>query len=711
MSLGWGRRSHRATKWRDENLATPGRGGVEARSGGSKIDGRRGGEQARLGPEVALHHRCVDARLRRPRPGSWSARRPCAAKGVAGDVGGWCGACPPNAGHPPPGLIRSRGQARLGNSVRGGAFGCIIPAPTRRLPTLVDFYTGSGRNLACACCQQALAFPIEEDSKRCNPADSHPSPRGPAGARAINVLFAAAFITTAAQRVSRTPPPCRPRRGSWPRRRSPREVRAPLQARAPGGFDLRSYPAQGRRPRRRSPAARSTRAQLVAAPRHMRLLIAQAGGHRPPRRLLTSRFTGLAAKTGPAARQWSMWCRRSRTTPLALSPFFTDPLRALSQPGHRRRRPRTCSATAGGLAHRRARRGRGRHRPETPPPASQPASPALATTWRWRGIVALFFAGHLGADRGTGGRSFRSIALAVITFLIVGLPVSGGPSDLGPFGPGVPAGAGLRAAAGRRRRRECATPCTSTAATPPDTSGSSPPGPTAGIGTLALVATMRRRPAASSRSPRRADPAPRPSPGTRPHRRTLRPRRSVSSSASTTPGPARHALERAVALLGTRPGALHAVYVDHAAGSDLSGFGHEEMAEARREAAGDVEALVAATATRQASPGPSSAGTDHRPTRSSPRPRTGRPDRHRHRGRPGRSCRPTPHRLGRRSGCCTTRPTRCWSSPTCPARRHFLLGTLTSTLFAVADICAAWVATTTGSWRPAWTRCRPARGR
>ena len=312
------------------------------------------------------------------------------------------------------------------------------------------------------------------------------------------------------------------------------------------------------------------------------------------------------------------------------------------------------------------------------------------------GIVALFFLAVAAPTALFARVSPALVPLAVLIFIVFGLLVSGGPSGLASFGPGflraLDPGLPLGIAASALRNTvyfhgyDTAGPLWVLAAW----AGG-------GVAALALVATMRRGPAASSRSPRRADPAPRPSPGTRPHRRTLRPRRSVSSSASTTPGPARHALERAVALLGTRPGALHAVYVDHAAGSDLSGFGHEEMAEARREAAGDVEALVAATATRQASPGPSSAGTDHRPTRSSPRPRTGRPDRHRHRGRPGRSCRPTPHRLGAGPAAAPLALPGAGHPLTCPARRHFLLGTLTSTLFAVADISEAWVATTTGA--------------
>ena len=46
----------------DEDLAAPARRG-RGQIGRIEIDGRRGGEQPRLGPEVAHHHRGVDARL------------------------------------------------------------------------------------------------------------------------------------------------------------------------------------------------------------------------------------------------------------------------------------------------------------------------------------------------------------------------------------------------------------------------------------------------------------------------------------------------------------------------------------------------------------------------------------------------------------------------------------------------------------------------
>jgi hypothetical protein len=104
----------------------------------------------------------------------------------------------------------------------------------------------------------------------------------------------------------------------------------------------------------------------------------------------------------------------------------------------------------------------------------------------------------------------------------------------------------------------------------------------------------------------------------------------------------------AVALLRTRPGAVHAVYVDHEPASDLSGFGYQEVAEARERAAGQVQAAVADTATR--------AGITWTFER--------------------RLGWPFPDRAG--------------------LPRQFLSETLMSTLFAVADMSLAWVATMTG---------------
>jgi len=52
------------------------------------------------------------------------------------------------------------------------------------------------------------------------------------------------------------------------------------------------------------------------------------------------------------------------------------------------------------------------------------------------GIVALFSLAISAPTAALGRIKLPLIALAVITFLIVGIPVSGGPSNLGPFGPG-----------------------------------------------------------------------------------------------------------------------------------------------------------------------------------------------------------------------------------------------------------------------------------
>ena len=52
------------------------------------------------------------------------------------------------------------------------------------------------------------------------------------------------------------------------------------------------------------------------------------------------------------------------------------------------------------------------------------------------GIITLFSLAISAPTAALGRIRLPFIALAVITFLIVGLPVSGGPSGLGPFGPG-----------------------------------------------------------------------------------------------------------------------------------------------------------------------------------------------------------------------------------------------------------------------------------
>ena len=254
--------------------------------------------------------------------------------------------------------------------------------------------------------------------------------RVPLGLVAINVLFAAAFITTALSAFHAPAPHAVPV-GIVAPAQVTAEVRGALQARAPGGFALRCLPERRPAPRRRSPAARST--ARSSPPRgDMRLLIAQAGGSAPAQ-LLTSAFTGLAAKTGRRLDVVDA-VPPLKDDSLALSSFFT--ILCVLFPSLA-----TGAATAHLFRHHRTA-----WRIAVPAVAAvaiglSAAAIAAGVTGfgdylAVAGIVALFSLAISAPTAALGRIKLPLIALAVITFLIVGLPVSGGPSDLAPFGPG-----------------------------------------------------------------------------------------------------------------------------------------------------------------------------------------------------------------------------------------------------------------------------------
>ena len=206
----------------------------------------------------------------------------------------------------------------------------------------------------------------------------------------------------------------------------------------------------------------------------MRLLIAQAGGSAPAQ-LLTNAFTGLAAKTGRRLHVVDVACPRSRTTP-SPSPR-SSPSSACSFPAWPpARRRRTLPPPPDRVAHCRARRGGGGDRPDRSAIAA--GVTGFGDYLAVAGIVALFSLAISARTAALGRIKLPLIALAVITFLIVGVPVSSGQFQPGPVRTRVPAGAELRAAAGRGRRRGAPTPvCFHRRWTPPDTCGSSAPGP------------------------------------------------------------------------------------------------------------------------------------------------------------------------------------------------------------------------------------------
>ncbi len=253
--------------------------------------------------------------------------------------------------------------------------------------------------------------------------------RVPLGLVAINVAFAAAFISTALSAFHEPTPHAVPVGMVAPGQVSA-EVRGALEARAPGGFDLRAYPSEARA--KAAITRREVDGAFVADPREMRLLIAQAGGSAPAQ-LLTTTFTGVADKAGRRLDVVDV-VPPLRNDSLALSSFFTilcvlfPSLATGAATAHLFRRHRTAwriavpaaGAVAIGLTA---------------------AAIAAGVTGSGdylsvAGIVALFSLAISAPTAALGRIKLPLIGLAVITFLIVGVPVSGGPSDLGPFGPG-----------------------------------------------------------------------------------------------------------------------------------------------------------------------------------------------------------------------------------------------------------------------------------
>jgi nucleotide-binding universal stress UspA family protein len=366
-----------------------------------------------------------------------------------------------------------------------------------------------------------------------------------------------------------------------------------LDARRPGGFDLRVYP--------NAAAARAgiTHAQvdgaLIAAPGHLHLLVAEGGGTAPAQALTTA-FGTVAARSGQPLTVTDVVPPLAGDTQ-ALSSFFmllgvlVPSLAAGSASAlvFRRSRPAWCvaapavvavvaGAVAGGLADGIA--GLGHY-------------PAIAA-------IAALFSLAVAAPTAALGRLWPPlVAAALLVFLVFGLPVSGGPAGLASFGPGflrvlhpvLPLGTGVSAvrAAVYFGGYGAAGPLWVLAAWA-----------VAGVTALALVTAWRRRPAATA----------------------LVPLGPVMDAAATAAGglvvgfdnsePARRALGWAARQLAPRlstlpttppttmpttpsttgPTTLHVVYSDHVIiDSDLSGFGHAEM-----EAARDAEAARVAAA-------------------------------------------------------------------------------------------------------------------
>ncbi len=378
-------------------------------------------------------------------------------------------------------------------------------------------------------------------------------------------------------------------------------------------FDLRAYPAAAQA--RTAIAHRDIDGALVASRGSLRLLIAQAGGTGPAQ-ALTSAFGALAARTGQTLAVTDVAAPLAGDTE-ALSPFFVV-LGVLI--------PSLAAGSASALAFRRAR------------PAWCVAAPAvvavvvgviaagiadgvsgLGNYAAVAGIVALFSLA-VSAPTAALGRIWPPlVSVAVLVFVVLGIPASGGPANLGSFGPAflrvlhpaLPLGAAVDAVRGAVYFSGYGTAAAAWVLAAWATAGM--------IGLIFAVSLRRRAPVRLVSPVLRSSqnltvPAAAPATGQAPAsmpatvlagaaRHDRRPEILATAPApvgqASSPcmvvgfdnsGPAQRALAWTARLAAAHPVVLHLIYADHASiDSDLSGFAYAEMTAARDEEACTVE--------------------------------------------------------------------------------------------------------------------------
>lgn len=387
---------------------------------------------------------------------------------------------------------------------------------------------------------------------------------------AAMTLFAALFVTVALSEYHAPSPHAVPV-GIVAPASAAGQINQALDHAAPGGFDLRTYDSLA--------AARAGVAQgqvdgaVVESPAGMQLLAAPAVGT-VPTQALTSAFSAIAAHTGQSLTVTDV-VKPGAADSLGLSAFFLA-LGVLI--------PSIAAGSASALVFRRSRRAWWFAAPVLAAAAIGAAAagvadgvsglghyPALA------GIIALYSLAVSAATAALARIRPPLSALAVLAFVVFGIPASGGPSGLAAFGPGylraLDSALPLGVAASAVRKAVyfggygIAQPLWTLAAW----AG-------AGLVVLALVALRRR--ASQSAQPPRTVPTPHAHSGV-----------VVGFDDSE---PARRALAQAARLAAERHEPLHVVYADHVLlDSDLAGYAHAEIETARDETAAAVAAAAA----------------------------------------------------------------------------------------------------------------------
>ena len=371
------------------------------------------------------------------------------------------------------------------------------------------------------------------------------------------------------------------------------QVEHALDSAAPGAFRLRSYHSEA--DAITGITQREVDGALVASGQNLRLLVAQAGGTAPTQ-VLTQAFGTLAARSGGHLTVADVVPPLASDTQ-ALSSWFVI-LSVLI--------PSLAAGSASAMAFRRARPGWSVAAPVAAAIIIGAVAAAIAdgiaglgNYAEIAGIVALFSLA-VAAPTALLARIWPPlVAAAVLAFVMLGIPVSGGPANLASFTPNflrvLSPALPLGVAAGAIRNvvyfgGHATTPrlWTLTAWA------------LAGVAGL-IVVTALRRPAPALTEPALPPLAPA---LPRPARWDHAPVPGTQGSGDAQPitlvvgfdnsEPALRALIWSTGLLRSCPGTLHVVYADHVLiDSDLSGFAHAEMEDSRDEKAADVAEAAA----------------------------------------------------------------------------------------------------------------------
>ena len=380
-----------------------------------------------------------------------------------------------------------------------------------------------------------------------------------------------------------------------------RQVEHALDGAVPGAFRFRSYPSEASATT--GIAQREVDGALVASGANLRLLVTQAGGT-GPEQALSGAFTAVAARSGRQLMVSDVVLPRANDSQ-ALSSWFVV-LSVLI--------PSLAAGSASALAFRRAPRAWAVAAPVAAAVVSGLVAAAildgiagLGHYAAIAGIIALFSLAVAAPTAVLARIRPPLAALAVLVFIVAGIPVSGGPANLASFTPGF------------LRVFSPVLPLGIAASTIRNVVyfGGHATGPylwtlaawaLAGLAGLIAV-TALRRPALAPTEPVPPPPVLAEPVSARPGHASVpgSPDPGAAQSITLVVGfddsePAQRALSWGADLLRKRPGALHVIYADHVLiDSDLSGFGRAEMDEDRDEKAARVaeaaQQLAAAAGT------------------------------------------------------------------------------------------------------------------